>query len=119
MNGKGRKACFDVYYYYYYVRKLYNDDDNSGDDDDKPPFDLSGIWSFSGKWDERMSRGVLLPVARFSYSKAFCGSVESTVYQRKRRTTFHVRGNMWSLITGSLNAENRWTLPIAVFRNRR
>jgi len=68
------------------------------------------MWSFSGKWDERMSRGVLLPEARFSYSKAFCGSVESKVYQRKRRTTFHVRGNMWILIQGSLNEENRWTL---------
>jgi len=77
------------------------------------------MWSFSGKWDERMSRGVLLPEARFTYSKAFCGSVESKVYRRKRRTTFHVRGNMWILIQGSLNEENRWTLHIAVFRNRR
>jgi hypothetical protein len=128
VNGTGRKACFDdyyYYYYYYYVRKLYNDDisnddyDNNNNNNNTPPVDHSGIWSFSGQWHERMSRGVLLPVARFSYSKAFCGSVESKVYRRKRRTTFHVRGNMWSLIMGSLNEENRWTQHIAVFRNRR
>jgi len=64
MNRIGRKACFDVYYCYY-VRKLCNNGDNSDDNDDKPPFDLSGMWSFSVKWDERMSRGTLLPEARF------------------------------------------------------
>jgi hypothetical protein len=113
VTGTGRHHH---HHHHHHVRSHDDDDD---DDDDTPPVDLIGIWSFSGKWDERMTCGVLLPTARFSYCKAFCGSVESKTYQRKRRTTFHVRGNMWSLIMGSLNEENWWTLDIAMFRNGR